>query len=78
MGCGLGKADRMLSPYSSPDSGAYARYVWMTLIGQWAGRMLIPSENSYMAMIQNPNLPNQFGLRIKDCIGMYSIPCCER
>lgn len=48
------------SPYSNPTSGAFSRYAWTSLIGQWVGRMLISAENSYMAMIENPALPHNF------------------
>ncbi|EJD03492.1 uncharacterized protein FOMMEDRAFT_166890 [Fomitiporia mediterranea MF3/22] len=49
------------SPWVSPTSGAYARYAFGALIGRWVGRMLIPDENSYMSMIENPMLHSFFG-----------------
>ncbi|KAL5533823.1 hypothetical protein ACEPAG_283 [Sanghuangporus baumii] len=49
------------TPWTAPMSGAYARYAFSSLVGRWVGRMLIPDENSYMTMIQNPLLPGYFG-----------------
>ena len=61
MGCGLDRLTGCYSPYVQPDTGAYARYAWTSLVGQWGGRMLLPAENTYMSMIQTPDLPSQFG-----------------
>ena len=48
------------SPWTAPVSGAFARYAFGSMVGRWVGRMLIPDENSYMSMIQNPLLPEYF------------------
>lgn len=48
--------------YSAPSrsAGTYASYAFGSLVGSWVGRMLIPDENSYMTMIQDPALHRNF------------------
>lgn len=47
-------------PWAAPPSGAFARYARGAMVGRWVGRMLVPDENSYMSMIQNPLLSPYF------------------
>lgn len=48
------------NPWVEPPSGEFARYAFGAMVGRWVGRMLVPDENSYMMMIQNPLLPAFF------------------